>query len=134
MSEEKKKFKNLSTYVVCMVLTIVILIIFAAMADNREELFENQIQEKEQANITIQNQIVSLTEENYNLKQEAEKQTQIISQQNEEVQFLTLMNEAWMLISQNKYGEAKEKAEKLKEFPMNEEREKVYQTLMNAIQ
>ena len=134
LPDKKKKYKNLSTYVVCMILTIVIVIIFAAMADNREELYETQLNEKEQLNINIQNQIVSLTEENYSLKQEVEKQTQIISQQNEEVKFFTTMNEAWMLIAQNKQSEAKAKAEELKDFPMTKERETVYQTLINALQ
>lgn len=117
-----------------MILTIVILIIFAAMADNREELFESQIQEKEQANLTIQNQIVSLTDENYFLKQEMDKQSQIISQQSEEIQFLTLMNEAWMLIEKKQFQDAKTKAEHLKDFSMNEERKKSYQMLLKALQ
>lgn len=134
MPDEKKKYKNLTTYVICMILTIVILIIFAAMADNREELFESQIQEKEQANLTIQNQIVSLTDENYFLKQEMDKQSQIISQQSEEIQFLTLMNEAWMLIEKKQFQDAKTKAEQLKDFSMNEERKKSYQMLLKALQ
>lgn len=117
-----------------MILTIVILIIFAAMADNREELFESQIQEKEQANLTIQNQIVSLTDENYSLKQEMDKQSQIISQQSEEIQFLTLMNETWMLIEKKQLQDAKTKAEQLKDFSMNEERKKSYQMLLKALQ
>ena len=134
MPDEKKKYKNLTTYVICMILTIVILIIFAAMADNREELFESQIQEQEQANLTIQNQIVSLTDENYSLKQEMDKQSQIISQQSEEIQFLTLMNETWMLIEKKQLQDAKTKAEQLKDFSMNEERKKSYQMLLNALQ
>ena len=43
MPDEKKKFKNLSTYAVIMILAVIILIIIAAMADDREEQFENQI-------------------------------------------------------------------------------------------
>ena len=72
MSEEKK-YKNLSTYVVCMILAVIILIIFAAMADNREEQFEHRLNEKEQVNVSIQNQIVSLSDENYHLKKNAEE-------------------------------------------------------------
>ncbi len=134
MPDEKKKYKNLTTYVICMILTIVILIIFAAMADNREELFESQIHEQEQVNLTIQNQIVSLTDENYSLKQEMDKQSQIISQQSEEIQFLTLLNETWMLIEKKQFQDAKTKAEQLKDFSMNEERKKSYQALVNALQ
>ena len=134
MPDEKKKYKNLTTYVICVILTIVILIIFAAMADNREELFESQIHEQEQVNLTIQNQIVSLTDENYSLKQEMDKQSQIISQQSEEIQFLTLLNETWMLIEKKQFQDAKTKAEQLKDFSMNEERKKSYQALVNALQ
>lgn len=134
MPEETKKYKNLTTYVICMILTIIILIIFAAMADNREELFESQIQEKEQVNLTIQNQIVALTDENYSLKQEMDNQSQIIGQQSEEIQFLTILNEAWMLIEKNQIQDAKNKADQLKDFSMNEERKKSYQLLENALQ
>ncbi len=134
MPDEEKKHKNLTTYVICMILTIIILIIFAAMADNREELFESQIQKQEQVNLTIQNQIVSLTDENYSLKQEIDKQSQIIGQQSEEIQFLTILNEAWMLIENKQFQDAKNKAEQLKDFSMNEERKKSYQMLENALQ
>ncbi len=73
MSDEKKGLKNLSTYAVIMFLAAVLLIIIAAMADTREEHFENQISAQTQQNIDIQNQIVKLEDENYKLKKDLEQ-------------------------------------------------------------
>ena len=134
MSEEKKKYKNLSTYVVCMILTVVIIIIFAAMADNRESHFETQLNEKEQLNSSIQNQIVSLSEENYQLQKENETSSQTIKNQEKEIFFLSLVNDIWVLLSQNQKEEEKEKAEQLKDYDMNESQTKLYQHILHAIQ
>lgn len=134
MSEDKKKTKNLAIYAVCMILTVVILIIFAAMADNREEHFESRIHEQEELNVGIQNQIVALTDENYNLKKELESKNETLTQQSEEIQFLTQLSEAWILVSSNKKEDAANKLESLKAFDRNDERTKAITALENALQ
>lgn len=96
VSEEKKR-KNLVTYAVCMVLAVIILILFAAMADNREQHFENQINEKEQVNMNIQNQIVSLSDENYNLKKAAEENKKTIEEKDKELVFYQTVTKVWEL-------------------------------------
>lgn len=73
MKENQKKTGKLATYSVIMLLAAIIIIIIAAMADNREEMYQSQIEQKTQTNMTIQNEIVSLQDENYALKQENEK-------------------------------------------------------------
>ncbi len=72
MSDEKNR-KKLGTYAVIMVLAAVFLIIIAAMADHREEHFEDQISQQTKLNVDIQNQIVRLEDENYKLEKEAEE-------------------------------------------------------------
>lgn len=134
MSEEKKKTKNLAIYAVCMILTVVILIILSAMADNREEHFESRIHEQEELNVGIQNQIVALTDENYNLKKELESKNETLTQQSEEIQFLTQLSEAWILVSSGKKEDAANKLENLKAFDRNDERTKAITALENALQ
>ena len=73
MEEKKKKSGKLATYAIIMLLTAIIVIIIAAMADNREESFQNQIEETTQANTTIQEEVVRLKNENYDLKNQLEK-------------------------------------------------------------
>ena len=73
LEEKKKKSGKLATYAIIMLLTAIIVIIIAAMADNREESFQNQIEETTQANTTIQEEVVRLKNENYDLKNQLEK-------------------------------------------------------------
>lgn len=73
MDEKNKKSGKLATYAVIMLLTAIIVIIIAAMADNREESFQNQIEETTQANTTIQEEVVRLKNESYELKTTLDK-------------------------------------------------------------
>ncbi len=56
------------TYAVIMLLAAIIIIIIAAMADDREEKFQSQIDSTTQTNMTIQQEIVTIKDENYALK------------------------------------------------------------------
>ena len=133
MSEEKK-YKNLSTYVVCMILAVIILIIFAAMADNREEQFEHQLNEKEQVNVSIQNQIVSLSDENYHLKKNAEENAKELETKNQEIQVLTAMKQAWQLAAQGDNAGAKEALAALEGLRLTEEQQAEYTQLQKQLQ
>ncbi|MBR5152032.1 MAG: hypothetical protein IKW60_00685 [Clostridia bacterium] len=129
MSEEKKKFKNLFHYTLCMILAVIILILFAAMADSREEHFETQIVEKERINSTIQNQIVTLTDENYKLKQENEEMKNKISQQETSLQIKESFNLAFTYYLDHKKEDAMKVLETIKDFSMTEEEKKTYTKL-----
>ncbi len=133
MSEEKKKFKNLFTYTLCLILAVIILILFAAMADSRENQFELEIDEKEKINMNIQNQIVSLTDENYKLKQENEDIKNQLSQKEESLTLLKGINHAWTCFYENKKEDGREILESIKNLPMTEEEEQAYQRLQQIL-
>ena len=133
MTEKKKRIKNLSTYVVCMILTVVILIIFAAMADNRESQFENQLQEKEKINMSIQNQIVTLTDENYTLKKEQESLHTQLQEQEKKIAFLNTVNEVLSLHTKKEEKEAKALFESINTNEMDEEIKAEYQKLKELL-
>ncbi len=130
---EKKRIKNLSTYVVCMILTVVILIIFAAMADNRESHFENQLQEKEKLNMSIQNQIVTLTDENYSLKKEKESLETQLQEKEKKVTFLNTLNEVLSLHTKKEETEAKALFHSINTDGMDEEMKAEYQNLKELL-
>ncbi len=106
MKDEQKRTGKLATYSVVMLLAAIIIIIIAAMADNREEMFKTQLDQSTQTNMTIQNEIVSLRDENYVLKQENESLKKSTS--NFETQE-KIISEALGLFEENKTEEAKAK-------------------------
>lgn len=70
---EPKKKNNIMNYAVIMIICVIIVILIAAMADDREEQIDNRIMETERANESIQNELVTLKDENYKLNKELEK-------------------------------------------------------------
>ncbi len=70
--KENQKTGRLATYAVIMLLMAIIVIIIAAMADDREQQFQSQIESTTLTNMTIQQEIVTLKDENYLLRQENE--------------------------------------------------------------
>lgn len=132
MSEEKKR-KKLGTYVICLILSVIILIIFAAMADHREERFEHEIDEKEKLNITIQNQIVSLTDENYLLKQEAEVYQKEIEEDKKIISSSQSLLKAWTLFSNRDVEGAREILSLIDQEKLNEEQKENYDALKKAL-
>lgn len=84
-----------------MIICVIILIIFAALADNREEEIDNRIIETERTNESIQNELVNLKEENYKLTKEKETNDETINEYNEYLEDLSSMTEAWNLIVSN---------------------------------
>lgn len=121
MSEEKKKFKNLATYSVTMVLAVVVIIIFAAMADNRESDFESQLNEKENINITIQNEIVSLKDENYELKNQLDRLQTDLEKSSKEINFYKTISEIMDLCDSGNYDEAAAKLAEISSEDLNED-------------
>jgi hypothetical protein len=111
-----------------MILAVIILIIFAAMADNREQHFENQIDEKEKLNMSIQNQIVTLTDENYNLKQETQQKTVALEEKEKEVQFYQAMTKAWECYETKEAEEVKKIIDSIDITTLTEEQKNTFNT------
>ena len=60
---------------IIMIISVIVIILIAKLADNRETQMGNKIIETEHANEVISNEIVALKDENYKLKKENEKYT-----------------------------------------------------------
>ncbi len=107
MSEEKKNFRKLSSYAIIMILAAVIVIIIAAMADNRETKYEDQITEKEQLNVSIQNEIVRLKDENYTLGKEKEALQSQLESQKTAISVSDAINQVLILWQEDRTDEAR---------------------------
>ncbi len=132
MRDEKNR-KKLGTYAVVMVLATALLIILAAMADNREEHFEDQINQQTQINVDIQNQIVRLEDENYKLAKEAEELKSKAALQEQALTVYQTLSEVYALALTGKEREAAERL-KLKITDLSvltEEERNAYDTLVN---
>lgn len=134
MSEDKKNFKKLSNYAVIMILAAIIIIMIAAMADNREEQYENTINEKEQVNMNIQNEIVKLKDDNYSLGKEKEELEKKLEAANNQRDIYESLNKAWMLYSQEKKAEAGEILKTLTPDTLTPEQNESYVMLQGMLQ
>ena len=133
MSEERRR-KNLGTYAVIMVLAAVLLIIIAALADNREEHFENQINVQTQINTDIQNQIVRLEDENYKLKKEAEELKASSAAAEQAMTVYQTLTEVYALALSGNPHDATEKLKTIDTKTLTEEEKTAYDTLQKQLQ
>lgn len=133
MADEKKKYKNLATYAVVMVLTVVVLILFAAMADNREQSYETQLNEKENINISIQNEIVSLRDENYELRNTNDKNKTELDKTKGELEFYKKVNNVWSLYYSGEEDKAAEAVKELLSEKLSEEQKTAANKLSETI-
>ncbi len=109
MKDKQKGTGKLATYSIVMLLAAIIIIIIAAMADNREEMYQSQIDQSTQTNMTIQNEIVALKDENYSLKQEVDKLKLDIDGHVADDNITNIISESLQLYTENKRAEAKAK-------------------------
>lgn len=72
LSEKEKQAKNLFTYAIVMLLAVIIIIIIAAMADDREKEYQSKIDQTQETANSVQNEIMTLKDELYQLQQENE--------------------------------------------------------------
>ncbi len=98
--------RKLGLYAIILLLLVIIVIIFAAMADNREQNYENQINETTKINISIQEEIVTLKDENYRLKQENEN-LKALALTDEEKDVEAKIDNVYSLLSDGKTEDAK---------------------------
>lgn len=108
-----KSTSKIATYAVIMLLMVILVIIIAAIADNREQHIEDsyksQLDNSTQMNLNIQSQITSLSNENYELKnnlKSAEDKALLYEDVNE---VCTTLSEVNNLINDNKKEDAQAK-------------------------
>ena len=106
MDKDKKGASKLASYAIILILMIIIIIIIAAMADDRERTFQTQIDQTTQTNITIQDEIVALKDENYDLKQQIDRLKPKAENNDKVTEQLSTLNEIIQLFNDGKTEEA----------------------------
>lgn len=105
MGEEKKKTSKLALYAIILVLAAIIVIIIAAIADNRENAYKNDISETHNANMSaVQNELVNLKNDNYNLEQRIKHDGEIADELSEVIK---LFNSGDINAANEKYAKIK---------------------------
>lgn len=104
-----KKQRNIFSYAVIMIICVIIIILFAAMADNRENEIDDRINETQRTNETIQNELVRLKDENYNLNKKIQENETAASAYAVMTEQQNQLTEIKNLITAGKEDEAKTK-------------------------
>lgn len=137
LTPEQKSTSRIATYATIMLLMVILVIIIAAIADNREqsieETYKSQLEQSTQANLTIQDQITSLSNENYELKEKlksADEKNTALSKADELCQQLSEINK---LIKDNKKDEAKEKYAQIDSSDIPESVSEFYSMITDAL-
>lgn len=126
MKGDKKGAGKLATYAVIMLLAAIIIIIIAAMADDREQKFQTQIDLTSQTNIAIQNEIVTLKDENYSLKQENDTLAASVAEHKTADGVLSKISESLVLCGEGKRDEAKKKFAEIDKESLPETLSEIY--------
>lgn len=134
MDEKNKKSGKLATYAVIMLLTAIIVIIIAAMADNREESFQNQIEETTQANTTIQEEVVRLKNENYELKTKLDKVQNEKDKLSASNDLCTKLSDICKLYRAGNTDEARQKLESIDESSVSDELKDLYASVKSMVE
>lgn len=92
---QQKKNNNIMTYAIIMIISVIIIILIAAMADDREEQIDNRIMETQRTNESIQNELVSLKDENYKLNKSLEEKDDLLNAYNAQNEALNNLNNVW---------------------------------------
>ncbi len=134
-NEKKKgdKNKNILTYGVIMIISVIIIILFAAMADNRENELDTKINETQRANETIQNEVVNLKDENYNLNKKIEEDEAKISANEAVINNYKQMTEVWNLMEEGKDEEAISKLKNMDKSNFDETANAYYSALCEIL-
>ncbi len=133
MANEKKKY-NIGTYAVVLILAAIFIIIIAAMADNREDHFENQITKQNEINQGIQERIVTLESDNYNLKKSNDELTSKNTALDTSLTFYKTIDQVYALALEGKPAEASAKLREIDPSALGSEEKAVYDTLQKQLQ
>lgn len=131
MSEKKKN--NIGTYAVVLFLSAIFIIIIAAMADSREDHFENQISTQTKLTQGAQDTIVNLENENYNLKKEVEELKGKAADEEKALTFYKTMNSVSALALEGNSEEAKTMLQEIDPTSLTEEQKTAYDTLLSQL-
>lgn len=112
-TQQPKSTSKIATYAVIMLLMVILVIIIAAIADNREQHIEDsyksQLDNSTQMNLNIQSQITSLSNENYELKNNLKTAEDKVLLYEGVNKVCTTLSEVNNLINDNKKEEAQAK-------------------------
>lgn len=133
MKDKNKGAGKLAVYAVIMLLAAIIIIIIAAMADNREQQFQSQIEQTAQTNVTIQNEIVALKDENYFLKQENEELKKSVEASSVTDGACNVAAEALELLEDGKADEAAAKLAEVDKSAFSEDFAKIFEAVEKVV-
>lgn len=137
LTPEQKKTSRIATYATIMLLMVILVIIIAAIADNREQSIEatykSQLDQSTQMNLTIQNQITSLSNENYELKEKVKVADEKIAELSKTDELCQQLSEISKLIKNNKIDEAKEKYSQIDSSAVPESVSEFYLMITEAL-
>ncbi len=137
MTVEQKRTSRIATYATIMLLMVILVIIIAAIADNREQSIEatykSQLDQSTQMNLTIQDQITSLSNENYELKEKvkaADEKNAALTKTDELCRRLSEINK---LIKDGNRDEAKENYSQIDSSDIPESVSEFYSMITEAL-
>ncbi len=133
MGKDKKKAGKLATYAVILLLMVIIVIIIAAMADSREKTFQMKINETTQTNLTIQDEIVTLKDENYQLQKKVEELEKTVSDNSAVMDTNKVLSEIWSVYESGNKTEARTKYQEIDQTTIPEEAKSYYEVLGKLI-
>lgn len=133
LGKDKKKAGKLATYAVILLLMVIIVIIIAAMADSREKTFQMRINETTQTNITIQDEIVTLKDENYQLKKKIEELEKTAAETSAALDTNNILSEIWTLYESGNKTDARTKYKEIDGAAIPEPSKAYYDALGKAI-
>lgn len=131
--KQEHKQKNIFNYAIIMIICVIIIILFAAMADSRENEIDNRIIETERNNASIQNELVNLQNENAELIKREEQNNSLIEEYTQASVQMSQLTEIWNLISTDNINEAKSAIELIDSSVLNENGKAYYDALCEII-
>ncbi len=128
-----KRQRNIFSYAVIMIICVIIIILFAAMADNRENEIDDRISETQKTNETIQNELVRLQDENYNLNKQIQQNETAASAYAVMTEQQNQLTEIKNLISAGNTDEAKAKIQSIDTSAFDENTSAYYSALCEIL-
>ena len=130
---DSAKQKKLSIYTLCLFLSVIIVIIIASMADHREDAFQAEIDKASQENVTFENIIVNLTNENDALKNETESLKAKVSEAEASSKIYSIISEALSLSNNGDKDGALAKLSEIDTNALSQEATVIYENAQTII-
>ena len=133
MEKDKKKAGKLATYATVLLLMIILVIIIASMADSREKTFQTQIDETTQTNLSIQDEIITVTDENYRLEKKVEELEKTIKDISPVIDINNALHEVLTLLNNGDRDGAKAKFNEIDEASVPEVSKGYYDAVKDSV-